>query len=547
MSSQDATVRFNLMQDMRRNWAVYPGLALAFLIWCAVDVMPRARLDPNHPELHMTDVTVYTGAAKAMLRGENPYDSTNIRGWPYIYPPLFAILIAPLAPLSEPWQAAGWFLVSALCLLGSYVECRKLLDRVRTVEGANPKDERLFLSLAFAAAAFPMLNCLQRGQVGLFLLYPLLLGVRLVLTERSPVAWVAGGVVLMLPVAVKVTPALPVAGLGFMLMVQAVVRAHLRPRFAWVSTGVVAGGLLFLFLIPSLVVGWDRNLEYLAKFHENVGSKVNDVRTGDFGGDVASRRNQSLTNATFRFGSWVLARLGAGPDDQLVDREPASQMPMDNGSIMGLLLVIRIGALIALLACSVIAAVRRDRLALLAAYGLAMVATFIVSPVARGHYFLLWIPGVLFLSLWLARQQHGGIARKFAFWAVGLCAVHYVLLDFAGRIGVLGIGTTVWFFLACKTLYQTGAKASFFETGDSPTVRAVFVGATLSGERKLKRREGRVPDEVLPLTVQPKPPAAPIPQSPSDDDLPSTLKMTEATPPQDGPSGSWSSGNSHVG
>ncbi len=547
MSSQDATIRFNLMQDMRRNWAVYPGLALAFLIWCAVDVMPRARLDPNHPELHMTDVTVYTGAAKAMWRGENPYDSKNIRGWPYIYPPLFAILIAPLAPLSEPWQAAGWFLVSALCLLGSYVECWKLLDRVRTVEGANEKDERLFLSLAFAAAALPMLNCLQRGQVGLFLLYPLLLGVRLVLTERSPVSWVAGGVVLMLPVAVKVTPALPVAGLGFILLVQAVVRAHLRPRFAWVSAGVVAGGLLFLFLIPSLVVGWDRNLEYLARFHKNVGSKVNDVRTGDFGGDVASRRNQSLTNATFRFGNWMLARLGAGPDDQLVDREPASQMPMDNGVVMGLLLVIRIGALLALLACSVIAAVRRDRLALLAAYGLALVATFIVSPVARGHYFLLWIPGVLFLSLWLARQQQGGIARKFAFWAVGLCAVHYVLLDFAGRIGVLGIGTTIWFFLACKSLYKTGLEASFFETGDSPTVRAVFVGGTLCGERKLKRREGRVPDEVLPLAAQSKSPAAPKPQSPSDDDLPSTLKMPKVSPPNDDPSGIWPKGHSQVG
>ncbi|MFN8856160.1 MAG: hypothetical protein ACK50P_11385, partial [Planctomycetaceae bacterium] len=104
--------RFRLRSDVRTHWAVYLGVFLALLIWCAVDVMVRARVDPEKPSLHMTDVTVYTEAAKAILAGEDPYQVTNIRGWPYIYPPLFAVLMSPLAPLPEPWQAAVWFWIS---------------------------------------------------------------------------------------------------------------------------------------------------------------------------------------------------------------------------------------------------------------------------------------------------------------------------------------------------------------------------------------------------------------------------------------------------
>ena len=73
--------------------------------------------------------------------------------------------------------------------------------------------------ITVAAVALPTLNCLQRGQVSILALYLLLLGLRLVLGGRNDWARVAGGILLALPVAVKIVPLLPVATFVFVQLV----------------------------------------------------------------------------------------------------------------------------------------------------------------------------------------------------------------------------------------------------------------------------------------------------------------------------------------
>lgn len=458
--------RFRLWDDFRTHWAVYLGIGFALLVWFVLDPLRRARIDPGNPSLHMTDFTVYTEAAKAMLAGEDPYAVTNIRGWPYIYPPLFAVLVSPIAELPDPWPAGIFFWISVLCLLGTYCECRNLLDRVHQSGNTSRRQELIFLGLAFAAGLLPALNCLQRGQVGLLLLYCLLLGVRLILRHRGPQIWVLGGVILMIPVAIKLTPALPVACLAGMLLVQALQRTHLRKRFISVAVGLALGTVLSFLLIPSMLVGWSRNLELLDTFHNNVSSKVNDVRTDDFGGHVASKRNQSLSNAAYRGGNWLAARLQLGPDDLLAET-PGNRLPMDHPAANLVLLALKGLVLAALGAVALRAAGCKDRLAVLAAYGLAIVATFLVSPVARGHYYLLWIPGCLFLSLWMWRQHQYRQAWHVAIWPIVLTVLHYGLLDYTGRVGLLGLGTTVWFFLGAHWLFYSSSGVSPLETRET--------------------------------------------------------------------------------
>src|SRR5262245_6591417 len=105
---------FRVSTEIRRHWAVYLALAFGLAIWCAAEVARRAVVHPAEPSLHMTDFTVYTGAGAAFFDGREPYDVANIRGWKYLYPPIFALLVAPLATLSPPWQAAVWFVLSSL-------------------------------------------------------------------------------------------------------------------------------------------------------------------------------------------------------------------------------------------------------------------------------------------------------------------------------------------------------------------------------------------------------------------------------------------------
>ncbi|MGH9947006.1 MAG: hypothetical protein ACRD6X_07410, partial [Pyrinomonadaceae bacterium] len=58
-----------------------------FAVWGLIDVRDRARIDPEEPSKHRTDLTVYTTAGAAILNGGDPYTVTNIRGWHYLYPP----------------------------------------------------------------------------------------------------------------------------------------------------------------------------------------------------------------------------------------------------------------------------------------------------------------------------------------------------------------------------------------------------------------------------------------------------------------------------
>src|SRR5258708_19302962 len=92
-----------------RRWLL---AVLALTVWGLTDVRNRGRIDPDDPLAHKTDLTVYTEAGAAFFDGRNPYDVSNPRGWRYLYPPLLAILMAPLAALDSQWQAGAWDVLS---------------------------------------------------------------------------------------------------------------------------------------------------------------------------------------------------------------------------------------------------------------------------------------------------------------------------------------------------------------------------------------------------------------------------------------------------
>ncbi|MBI3863987.1 MAG: DUF2029 domain-containing protein [Planctomycetia bacterium] len=440
---------------IRRHWAVFLGLVVALAVWCAVDVSRRARVDPQRPGLHMTDVTVYTEAGAAFFDGREPYEVANIRGWKYLYPPLFALMMAPLAQLAPPAQAAVWFGISALMCFGIYFECRRILCHALRIKGVGVEPEGpshipgWIVACAAITAVLPAVNCLQRGQMGVALLYPLLLGFRLIVTSRAHLGRLLGGVILALPVALKLTPLLPVACVEFVIFLACWNHQSTKAGWAlWSSAGCIAGAILFFLLIPASLVGWNKNLHYLAVWHEKVAVKVNDVRSDDFAENVDSPRNQSLANAAYRFGNWIAYEFAGGPYDALTGKDHGL-MPMDAPPASNLLLGGRCLALVVLLLVAIRAGRSGDPLLWGVALGLSSVATLVVSPVARGHYFVLFLPASLFVPLWFLQRGRHRVAVRAAIIPAALVVAHYTLLDYTGRIGLLGIGTALWYFAVC--------------------------------------------------------------------------------------------------
>ena len=469
------------LRHVRRHWAVFAGLVVALGIWCAVDVSRRAIVDPVQPWLHMTDFSVYTEAGAAFFDGRPPYEVQNIRGWKYVYPPLFALIVSPLSHLDSPMQAAVWFAISVLLSFGIYFECRRLLA---TLLNNNQRAATIAWQLGLVAGItvlFPLLNCLQRGQVGVALLYPMLVGFRWLICGNGTGAWFSAGIVLALPIVLKLTPVLPVGCLGlaviaacwkkwrtataeeqFRTQSNSVAEPDLVREFypavvetwrgpIWLGGGIVAGMALFALFIPAAFVGWNANLRHLETWYDRVVTKANHDRTDQFAENGNTVRNQSLKNAVNRFGNWVGYLAGKGPDDRIIETTipEMGTMPMDHWLVDPALLVARAAAGLLLLAAVIGLGRRGDALSLGYAWGLACVATLVVSPVARGHYFILYLPAMLFGGSWMLSHQTQKRAAAMNLTPLVLCVGHYLALNVLGRIGLLGIGTTLWFASSC--------------------------------------------------------------------------------------------------
>jgi hypothetical protein len=454
-----ATADYSPWTEIRQYRWLYLALFAGLGLWCVLDVMPRGGINPQRICEHRTDFTVYTEAGAAFFDGRNPYEVSNPRGWHYLYPPLFAIVVAPLHALSSTGQVGVWFVLSVALTLGCHFETRRLVTRLQK-SGFGQGSSRLIFWLGVAAlltVTLPIFNCLQRGQVEILKLFLLLLAFRVYFWGRAPRAWFVSGVLFAMAGILKLTPLLPVVCLVLYDGVLAVTRR--ADRLAWqrpasLSAGVGTGLVVFALLIPAGILGWNANLRHLQTWFSLVVTKVVDVRTSDFGEDVRSVRNQSLDNAAYRLGNWIDYEFAGGPDDSVIDRPHAAKLrlPMDVWPAGDLIVLGRVVTLVLLL-LFVIRSARYDQLLGRATvFGLACVTTLVVCPVARATYFALMLPAVVFGSMWLVQLGRPGIARLLAFVPAASVWLHYLLLPGSGRVGLLGIGTTVWFIATCAVL-----------------------------------------------------------------------------------------------
>ncbi len=418
-----------------------------------------ARIDPADPLAHKTDLTVYTEAGAAFFDGHNPYDVANPRGWRYLYPPLFAILMAPLAALDSQAQAVVWYFISLGFAWGTWREAVRVWrllfgDRIERATGEQQSSPPVWLGgLAAAALALPALNCLQRGQVGILIVYLVLLGYRLTAENRSWWGAAAGGSTLAAAVAIKLTPALPAVLLVAMFFLA--VWSHrwtvdASRRFGGAFAGLAMGLLMFFFILPGMAIGNAANVNHLRTWvdrivlHHDMGEENN--------AGFYSVRDQSLTNAVERLGNWLADGVAGSHSDETsrTTSAHAGAAPVVISSVERCLAFARLALLALLVIGSWRAARHGDPLDVAVVFGLAATATLLLSPLSWAHHYLIWLPGLLVVPAWLWRARRVRLAQVIAIAPCVLIVVHYVLLDWAGRAGLLGLGTTAWFLAAAR-------------------------------------------------------------------------------------------------
>jgi hypothetical protein len=278
-----------------------------------------------------------------------------------------------------------------------------------------------------------------------------------------------GGVVLSLPVVMKIIPLLPVSFLIFVQIIAWIYRRATRSpsgslpssalslppsalsagrQAAASSFGFALGLFLFFLVVPSMMVGWKANWQNLKTWSNFMLTKADDGGEDPRSGNSHSMRNQSLHNAVYRFGNFVWHEAGGGADDESAENFVHPPLLMDSSFAEAALLVARLAVLGALGFAGIRLGKLGDPLSVAVAFALGCAAMLVVSPVARGHYFMLVAPAVLFFPLWLDRRRLCRAAAVFAIVPLLLIDAHYIFFILTGRVGLLGLGTTAWLLSA---------------------------------------------------------------------------------------------------
>ena len=445
-----------------RERDVVAAVLVGLTIWFFLDVGPRGRISSNPAQLHRTDFTVYTEAGAAFFDGRDPYSVTNPRGWFYLYPPLFALMVAPISGLDSVAQVLVWYVVSVALGFGCFVEARRLW-RSWAEGGSQPA---WIADCAGLAVMLPSLECLQRGQLGIALLYALLLGYRLVATAGGWRGELVGGVVLAWAATVKLVPALPVCFLigqsWSLALLPGRCRVDLR-RASALSGGVVVGLVLFVLVIPAAAVGWSANLGHLATWSRKVATNADPGQESKFHADSAT--NQSFAGAAHSLAliltpetpndlRGLARRFGKTADERRfgVDRAAAEMRRADRSTQR--LVKVGQGIFLLVLLGLAIAPGRDDKVGQAVGFAMACVGMLLISPVAWTHYYMMILPASLVVPLWLWKRGHLVSSRVMAITPVLLVWAHYLAKRSVGPIGLLGLGTAAWFVAICAMMVR---------------------------------------------------------------------------------------------
>ncbi len=216
----------------------------------------------------MTDLGVYARAAWAARTGANLYEVTDTNGCHYVYPPLFALAMAPLAeapPGATPiaaipfaWSVLVWYLFSVLCAIWASHWLAGAVEGRASELGLSKQPAG---SLAWwALRVLPLLVCLPailatlvHGQVNLLLLALVCGMIGAWLRQRS---WLAG-LFLSGAICLKVFPAF--------LVLPALWRRDLR-----CLGGCALGLTLGLVVLPTAAWGPEKALYYHLQFAEKI-------------------------------------------------------------------------------------------------------------------------------------------------------------------------------------------------------------------------------------------------------------------------------------
>jgi hypothetical protein len=270
--------------DTKIKWTIV-GLAFLTVIVLGVLMVHRAAFST---ELN-SDFITYRAAGWAVLTGSDIYKVQNPRGWPYVYPPPFAILMTPFAKMSAFTASVIWYLLSVILVVSSV---QMAVTMVRGALGRFGRNPFWLYALPFVMVLLWVGQGAVEGQATILTLWLLMLAIYRSQRGRD----ISSGTALACAALLK---AFPVAMLAHFIREK-------RWRLVMATmTALIVGGIA----LPALVYGWQRNLTYWQEWIAVVAQPSLGDRTLGLQREVTDRvlspdnpRNQALQAVLWRLG-----------------------------------------------------------------------------------------------------------------------------------------------------------------------------------------------------------------------------------------------------
>jgi hypothetical protein len=329
-------------QISKREWtriklAAFIAVSLAVLIG-GLYFAGRSGADP---EIYGNDFNVYYHASREVIAGRDPYQHSLSEWTPYLYPPLLAELLVPLALLPLPIAAYIWFLINAGSVFAAAWMSARLIP--------EPKTLRWVIAACAMVIVFRfVLDNFNLGQVNAMV--AALAVAHVFLFARGKKVWSA--LALVAAVSIKLTPAV--------FLVYHIAKLRLRFSIACITLIAAVTALSF---VPMGAEGPNALREFANRTLKN-----------EQGYNLADSGNQSLRGA--------LARLKAS-DAHDAAGDHSDSRSVVSGSTVLLSMI--------LLAAAVWGATRaRDELAVAAPF---FCCAVLLSPLGwKAHFIMLILP-----------------------------------------------------------------------------------------------------------------------------------------------------------
>lgn len=238
------------------------------------------------PQRNYSDFHCFYTAGKRILNQENIYVIKDRETSEFRYAPVFAVIMSGFALINEGMADTIWYLINFILLIITFIYLKKSVS----LQTLDLRSEFILYAVSILGVIRIAFHNLNSGQSNILMFSSMVIGLYYISKKRE----FLGAMIFAFSIMVKYTP--------LIFIPYFLIRKKIKLSL------VIILAIIFYLLLPSIFIGFNRNLEYikgLMPFLTN--STILDQIT------ILTEKNQSLLSAVYRSFTYCVAYFHAPP------------------------------------------------------------------------------------------------------------------------------------------------------------------------------------------------------------------------------------------